>query len=486
MPVDYAALAEQARKTTPSPAVDYAALAQQARTGSAPAPTPAGPTPPISGPVAGAGELGTPAPPTRAPINMQPSMLGRDAAPKSTLANLATGAVKSIPGSMAGIAKLAPGASDAWQPAEEAAQTHGTAQAIGKGIGNAAQFLIPGAAEEKGAAFAASKLPMLGKYAAPVAKLGAQALGAGTVNSAQGGSFGGGAAAGAAGGLFGMGLKAVAPSIAEGAMGIRGADRAYGRTPGEAILNETTGFGPGKIAKQASKKVGLFSNELDDAARQSNVPVNLKPARDTADSFLSTANVRNNDATKKAVGMIGKQLDSRGSTPIPQYVSPSEGLALKRGVGDLKTSWNPATATDFSNRAVDATQHALHPELEAAIPQYRALNSQISTLMPVAQRATAKDLNAGFVQRSIGRFGAHTGALVGAGAGGAYGYKEGGIPGAIAGMAMGVAGPEIIASPEAQMLAARGLYSPATSKIAIPAMTGAGLQARGLFGKNRQ
>lgn len=460
----------------------------------------AGPTPPISGPVAGAGELGTPQP--AAPVvDMQPSMLGRDADP-GMLQNFAKGAAKGAIHTMSSADNLAskiPGVGNflttplgqaatpensqrAMQTAQAMAVPHNTAQSIGRGVEQAGEFLIPGAAEEKGAAFAASKLPMLGKYAAPVAKLGAQALGAGTVNTAQGGSFAGGAAAGAAGGLFGMGLKAAAPSIAEGAMGIRGADRAYGRTPGEAILNETTGFGPGKIAKQASKKVGLFSNELDDAARQSNVPVNLKPARDTADSFLSTANVRNNDATKKAVGMIGKQLDSRGSTPIPQYVSPSEGLALKRGVGDLKTSWNPATATDFSNRAVDATQHALHPELEAAIPQYRALNSQISTLMPVAQRATAKDLNAGFVQRSIGRFGAHTGALVGAGAGGAYGYKEGGIPGAIAGMAMGVAGPEIIASPEAQMLAARGLYSPATSKIAIPAMTGAGLQARGLFG----
>jgi hypothetical protein len=383
-------------------------------------------------------------------------------------ANVLKGVVKSIPGTLSGIARILPGTSDVTDPLDAAAKTTGTAQAIGKGIGNAAQFLIPGGAEEKGAAYAASRLPMLGRYAAPLAKLATSAIGAGTVNKAQGGSFLGGAGAGAAGAGVGIGLKALASPLAETALGIRNVDRAFGRTPGEAILSETSGITPGTVAKQASEKVGTYSNQLDNAARQSNVPVDLKPARDVADSFLSTADVRNNEATKKAVGMIGKQLDSRGNAAIPQYVSPMEGLSLKRGVGDLKTSWNPATATDFSNRAVDATQHALHPELEAAIPGYRPLNAKISTLMPVSQRATAKDLNAGFIQRSIGRVGAHTGALVG----GLAGYNLGGIPGAIG----GIVGPEILASPEFQLSAARAINSPLTRKIVMPALAGGGLQ----------
>jgi len=439
-------------------------------------------------PVPGAGTVdgvqlpGFPAAP--AP-NMQPSILGRDPNP-GPVANFVKGAVKSIPGTLAGIAKLVPGASDAWQPLEQAAQTHGTAQAIGKGFGNAAQFLIPGAGEEKLGLYGASKLPLLGEYAAPIARMGASALGAGTVNKLQGGSFSAGAAGGAAGNLIGQGVRKLAPAIAEGAMGIRGADRAYGRTPGQVILDETTGRGPGAIAKQASGKVSLYSNQLDNAARQSNIPVNLQPARDTANSFLATAAERNNDATKKAVGTIGQQLTMRGTQPIPQYVSAGEGLSLKRGVGDLKTSWNPATATDFSNNAVDATQHAMHPELEQSIPGYRDLNSKISNLIPVAKRAGAKDLNAGFVQRSIGRFGAHTGALVSGVGGGVYGYKEGGVPGALAGMTLGVAGPEVIASPEAQMLAARSLYSPAMGSAIMPTANGAIQQGISLYGKKNR
>ena len=76
--------------------------------------------------------------PDHAPVNMKPSILGRDPNP-GPVANFFKGAVKSIPGTMAGIAKLYPGASDAVDPLEQAAQTNGTAQAIGKGVGNAAQ-----------------------------------------------------------------------------------------------------------------------------------------------------------------------------------------------------------------------------------------------------------------------------------------------------------------------------------------------------------
>lgn len=409
-------------------------------------------------------------------VNMQPSILGRDPNP-GPVANFAKGLVKSIPGTMAGIAKLAPGASDAWQPLEQAATTNGTAQAIGKGVGNVAQFLIPGAAEEKLGTYGASKLlPIAGEYASPLAKTAVSALSTGAVNKAQGGSFGAGALAGGVGAGIGMGLAKVAPVLAEAGLGIRGVDRSYGRTPGRAILDETTGVSPGDIANQASNKVGLYTSQLNDAARSSTLPVNLQPARDTAASWLNTAVERNNPSTTKEVGQIGSQLEARPTTGvIPQIVPAHEGLALRRGIDDLQTSWNPATVKDFSNRAVGATRNALGNELEAAIPQYRDLNSKISTLLPISQRATAKDLNAGFIQRSLGRLGAHTGALVGAGAGGAYGYKEGGLPGAALGATMGIAVPELVASPEFQLGVARLANSPTTLRT-IPAVAGGGLQ----------
>jgi hypothetical protein len=60
-PIDYAALADQARHSAPK--VDYAALAQQARTGG------------VDDPVAGAGPMGTPQPAAHPAVNMQSSVL---------------------------------------------------------------------------------------------------------------------------------------------------------------------------------------------------------------------------------------------------------------------------------------------------------------------------------------------------------------------------------------------------------------------------
>lgn len=370
---------------------------------------------------------------------------------------------------------------DAQSHLADYAIAHGTAQKLGKGIEQAAEFLIPGGLEEHAAETLGTKAPTL-------AKMAASAVGGGTINKLQGGSFEGGAAGGAAGAGVAAGLKKLAPVVAEAALGVRGTDRAYGRTPGQSILNETTGISPGSIAKQAGDKVSEYSTQLEDAARDSPGLVDLQPARDTANSWMQSAFERNNDATKKQISKIGEQLDARGDVPIPQFVPAHEGLMLKRGLGDLRTSWNPATATDFSNSAVDSTLHSLHPELENAIPSYRDLNGKISSLMPVAKRATAKDLNAGFVQRSLGRLGAHTGALVGAGAGGAFGYREGGIPGALAGATLGVAGPELLSSPEFQIGAARLLDSSATPRLVAPLAQGGITQAsrptrkRGLYG----
>lgn len=90
-----------------------------------------GPTPLVDmSNVAGAqGTLPTPANPT---VNMQPSPIG--SAYSSVPANLIKGAIKSIPETMAGVTCLVPGASDATQPLQQAAQANGTAQAIGRAL----------------------------------------------------------------------------------------------------------------------------------------------------------------------------------------------------------------------------------------------------------------------------------------------------------------------------------------------------------------
>jgi hypothetical protein len=73
-PIDYAALADQARHSTPK--VDYAALAEQARGGSA-----------ADAPVAGAGSLGTPQPAAQPAVDMQSSVLSPSLYGNRLLAN---------------------------------------------------------------------------------------------------------------------------------------------------------------------------------------------------------------------------------------------------------------------------------------------------------------------------------------------------------------------------------------------------------------
>lgn len=347
-----------------------------------------------------------------------------------------------------------------------------TAQSIGKGIGNAAQFLIPGAAEE-GAASAIA--PMVGKLGS---KIAASAIGSSLVNKAEGGSLGAGAAAGAGGAILGAGLKALAAPTAETALGVRAGDRAFNRTPGQAILDETTGTDPGDIAAQAGVKSRGYTDTLNDNALQSNIPVDLQPARNTAASFLGTAVKQNNGHAIKEVGEIGNQLAARpGIGPIPQLVPADEALALRRGIDDLQGSWNPNLMRSLSDAAVTGTRQELATGLERSIPGYRDLNSKISTLIPVAARAGAADLNAGILQRVIGKAARPTGALVGSIAGGTAGYKEGGVPGAIAGGITGLVAPEVLTSPKALMIGARGLDSNLLQGI-MPAATGLGLQLK--------
>lgn len=486
MPIDYAALAKQAGATssTPPPGkVDYAALAKQAGATSS--------TPTADAPVAGAGDYGVPQPAAHSAVDMQPSLLGKDAGPKGTVANLLTGAVKSIPGTMAGIGKYATigktpdQAEPIYAPLQEAAQTNGTAQAIGKGVGNAAQFLIPGAAEEELGLYGASKLPMLGEYAAPVAKLGSQALGAGSVNAAQGGSFGGGAAAGAAGGLFSAGVKAAAPMLAETALGVRATDRAFNRTPGQAILAETKGINPGDIAKQATEKVGELNNNLVSSAQASPLKASLLPARQIVDNAYNQALLENEDATIKGVGKLQNQLHKWSGAPgagnvshIPQDVSPEQLLSLKRGVGSFRSSFNPATTPDFVDSTAGRAYHALDSELDRTVPGAAEINQRMSTLLPVAKRAGAADLNAGIAQRALGRFMRPTGALMGAGLGYEEGQKEGrGLVGGLTGAGLGLFAPEVITSPSTLMGAARAASSPFVQKGLVPLATGAALQA---------
>lgn len=149
-------------------------------------------------------------------------------------------------------------------------------QSAGKGIEQAAEFLIPGLGEEAAGAKLAELVPGLGRAAAPLGRIAVSTLGGGAVNSLQGGAFGTGAAMGGIAGGVGEGLKALAPAVAESAMGVRKLDRAYGKTPGRAILDETTGFSPTAVAQSAQDRLDELNPELERiAARASARPNNI-------------------------------------------------------------------------------------------------------------------------------------------------------------------------------------------------------------------
>jgi hypothetical protein len=341
-------------------------------------------------------------------------------------------------------------------------------QAIGKGVEQAGEFMLPGGAEEKAVSMLPKGLQMAGK-------IGAAAIGSGAVNKAQGGDFGTGAAAGAGGSMIGAGLKTVAPKLAESALGITKADRAFGKTPGEAIINETKGIRPGTIADSANSKLGSLTPELESAAANASGPAHLTPARDVVSNAQKTATKQNAASLHGQLQPMSDFLSKRFDTgkQIPSDVAPSELLDLKRGMSkEFLGHWNPETHADTLATGRKA-YGALDSELDRTVPAAAGINQRISSLIPVAHRAESTARNAPVAQKMIGRFAAPTGALAGGLFGGEEGYRHGGLPGAVAGAAGGLAAPLLIATPEGQMVMARTLnHAPAMT----PALTGAALQ----------
>jgi hypothetical protein len=459
--IDYGALAKQAGAISSLPGqqagnVDYTALAKQSGA--------------ISSQPSGGGASGS----WDEPSTMQKVISGAE--------DVGIGALKGAGHTLAGLSPLlnkipyigetlAPSAGiNAWN---QITKPSGTAQNVGYGGEQVGEFLIPGGAEEKGAATLAEHLPLLGRFAAPAAKIAAAGLSTAAVSKMQGGSFTGGAMMGAGAGALGQAAQAVAPSIAESALGVTRKMRAYGKTPGAAALEEIGGIAPGTIAENAQQKLSQLTSELEQRAAASTVPASTTPALQVIDDEIAKATQRNSKTRYDMLQDLRNQLTTEFSTghPIPTQVSASKILDLKRGIGDLETSWNPEVRSGIKP-VIRKVYNALDSELDGAVPGSDELNQRISSLIPVAQRAESADRGAEIGQRIAHRVAAHTGALAGSGAGSYYGYKEGGLPGAIAGGAAGLVVPEVLASTPFQMGAARAMASPAVPRVAA----GAGAQ----------
>ena len=358
----------------------------------------------------------------------------------------------------------------------QAIQPSNTAQAIGGGLEKAAEFLIPGRAEEAGAAKLAEMIPQAGKYAAPLARMASSAVGSGAVNAAQGGSFGAGAAMGAGGSAVGSGLEAMAPGAARFAMGIRKGDKAFGKTPGEALLNDTRGFSPATVAKTGQQTLDRLNPQLNADYAAAPGPASPDSARQVILNAMAKARQEKNPVALQQLQPLLDHLTSFEGQAIPSQMSPADLLNLKRGFGKARTSWSPETSPDVQGTARQA-YHALDKEGDRVVPTSEQLNQRISSLIPAVQRAESTSRNATIPEKVMHRMAAHTGAAIGGIAGADAGYNHGGLPGAMIGGVAGAVLPEVATSPAMQMMLARGMASPITRKIVLPMTRGGLLQS---------
>jgi hypothetical protein len=354
---------------------------------------------------------------------------------------------------------------------------HGTAQNIGYGGEQVGEFLLPTGLEEGAAKLGAEALGRGGEFAGRL--LGSAAHSA-AVNKAQGGSATTGALMGAGGSVASEGMKAAAPLIAESALGVRGADKMYGRTVGNAIMEDTSGVRPSTIEGSARGKIAELKPQLEQAAADagaSGARGSLLPARQGVDDAI--AGHMTNRATKTAAELEPLQThlatDATTGLPLAQDQTPTGLLQMKRGLdSDFIRNWSPLTGSRPALGQARQAYGNLADEFHAAAPGTADLDQRVSSLIPVANRAEIMSRAPGVAENTLNRFRAPTGALTGFVGGGMAGYHEGGVPGAIAGAGMGALLPSVISSPTTQMIMARGFYD-GLPKL-IPAATGAALQ----------
>lgn len=347
-----------------------------------------------------------------------------------------------------------------------------TAQKAGYGTEKALEFMIPGSAEEAAAEHAPAALK-------PIVRLGTSALSAGAVNKAQGGSFKTGAVGGAIGSGAGQLAEKAAVPLMETALRVGKRERGFGKAAGSigrAALQETKGVRPETIERTGREAIESLSPQLSDIVAQSQTPVSLAPARAAVSKPLAEA------GTNEALGLHSQLSDMAdflqkgkvsGET-IPEEVSPSRALQLKRGFSDeYLGKWNPdvhAKTTAAGRQAYRALAEGIHQ----AAPGSRELDWRISNLIPVVRRAESVGREAPMLERIGGRFARPTGALTGMGLGGYAGYRETGSPeGAILGGLTGLIAPEVLSSPEGQAAVARMFHGAGN----LRPLVGAALQA---------
>jgi hypothetical protein len=130
-----------------------------------------------------------------------------------------------------------------------------------------------------GATALAEKLPFAAKYTAPLLRIGAEAVNTGGNAALHGQPVGLSALLGAGGATVSEAGQALAPGLVQRALGMRGKDLRYGKTPGSAVLEETSGLRPSAIAEQAGQRSQDLTRTVESLAKVSNAPTSTQPQR---------------------------------------------------------------------------------------------------------------------------------------------------------------------------------------------------------------
>lgn len=246
--------------------------------------------------------------------------------------------------------------------------------------------------------------------------------------------------------------RGAAESLAESGLGISHAGKTFGKTPGRAILEETTG-GPRGIAGSARERLAA----IDDATRSefqaagaSGRTASINPAIRVIDDEIAAAARAQNPGLVSALTRQRERLtvDTASGNPLPTSLDPMRVWEIKRNWGD-DVNWNQI-APKLRTRIDREVYRAIDSELDRVAPRTAGLNQRASSLITVRRRADVTSRSERLPARVMGRVGARTGALVGA----TGGYFAGGPLGAAAGLVL----PEVLAAPGTRIAAARGLY----------------------------
>jgi len=215
--------------------------------------------------------------------------------------------VHMIPGVSRGVDALygAPVSQAGFTEADRQLTPTTTAQSVGKGIEQIAEFFIPGAAAEKAGATLATKLPTLGRVAPAVV----EGLASGGIAAAQGGDVtetGAAAVLGGAPRLAGPGLKRLRATIAD-------------------HLNA-------KAAKRVTEGLGATTKRLKDMAQRIAPEFARRGLGGSLESLAEQATAHTDD--------LGHQIGQTIAGPVGQSTRPTAPIldALEQAKGKLTTT----------------------------------------------------------------------------------------------------------------------------------------------------